>query len=530
MVNPQLLEYMQKAKQAGQTDDQTRTVLYKNGWSEQEISENFQAAGFSAQSSGAVPLTKPAPETAKPSIKTEPMATYSFPDRKRGRLAGLLVSIIIILVLFSAIGAGLALYSHFWDPLWNPFRPSPESVILKAWNNLNSIKSENFNSEFSLINSNGSFKVNAKANGGVDNSDVNNKLALIQGSLTANVKDSAGSQHNLSLAGEIRLLSKTLYFKLDDVNLGGLEGLLLMFGLDLNDFKGQWIKIDTEKTLEQYSNTIPVQQAELEKNYQEALNKIVKILLDKKVYDINQFPDNQGSEEKEYHYSVSLNRKKLIDASPEIFNVLKDYFSKSTAGQLFQPDFTLENFQKSINDMLDKIGDMSADLFIGEKDNFFHKIQVSEKLDISKFNAADSGVVEFNYKIEQSGINKPVQVLAPTDYKNLEDIIGPLVKAQQTRTDMSQIGFIAQSVFSANKSYYSLCKNGLLNGYLNTYGQELINLNNDIIKQGAKKPVCFSSIKNYCVSTQLQDGSWLCIGQNGILGKVKCVSAQTNCQ
>jgi hypothetical protein len=39
MVEPQLVDYIKKARQAGQSDDQTRALLYKNGWNEAEVRE-----------------------------------------------------------------------------------------------------------------------------------------------------------------------------------------------------------------------------------------------------------------------------------------------------------------------------------------------------------------------------------------------------------------------------------------------------------------------------------------------------------
>jgi hypothetical protein len=96
---------------------------------------------------------------------------------------------------------------------------------------------------------------------------------------------------------------------------------------------------------------------------------------------------------------------------------------------------------------------------------------------------------------------------------------------------MNEIGSAAQLLFIANKSYYSLCKNGFLSGSKQTfYGVEFISAVNDIIKQGAKNPVCFAGIQDYCVSTQLPSGSYLCIGANNVLGSARCISSKTVCK
>ena len=43
MAEAQLIDYIKKAKAAGQADDQSRALLLKNGWSEQEINDAFAA-------------------------------------------------------------------------------------------------------------------------------------------------------------------------------------------------------------------------------------------------------------------------------------------------------------------------------------------------------------------------------------------------------------------------------------------------------------------------------------------------------
>lgn len=43
MAEQQLIDYIKKAKEAGQADDQTRNLLYKNGWTEAEVNDAFAA-------------------------------------------------------------------------------------------------------------------------------------------------------------------------------------------------------------------------------------------------------------------------------------------------------------------------------------------------------------------------------------------------------------------------------------------------------------------------------------------------------
>lgn len=357
------------------------------------------------------------------------------PLPKKGGLSFLVkILIAVVVIIFIAIIAGGAvLATRIWDPVWNPMRPKPEVVILKAWNQLKEIKSQNFDAGLVMGGKNVKyedqsvdFNVDLKVAGGVDISDKNNMLSSITSSVGAWAND-GDNQYNFAIAGETRQISKVLYIKINQLDLGNFNMFLMMMGIDTSKIKNQWIKYDLNDAIKDanlYAGVPTEQQTEEQKNLKDVLDQIAKILLDKKVYDINQFSDNRGAEGKEYHYIVSLNREKFMAASPEIFDVLEKYSEKS--GQKPTEEYTLEKFQKGLNDIFDKLGPLSMDLFIGKQDNFFHKIQLAKTLDVSKFDNQYSGTVQIDYKIEQSSINKPVEVSAPAEYKTFEELFPPV--------------------------------------------------------------------------------------------------------
>lgn len=72
MVEPQLVDYIKKAKAAEQSDEQTRALLYKNGWIEAEVSEAFASlsqpqAGVQAQPQSAQMVQQQPQPQAQPS-------------------------------------------------------------------------------------------------------------------------------------------------------------------------------------------------------------------------------------------------------------------------------------------------------------------------------------------------------------------------------------------------------------------------------------------------------------------------------
>ena len=137
--------------------------------------------------------------------------------------------------------------------------------------------------------------------------------------------------------------------------------------------------------------------------------------------------------------------------------------------------------------------------------------------------------------MEHSNINKPLQVSAPENYVSLEDFLLPYrdtayAKTAAIKSGMNGILFSAKMIKSSEQSYASLCYKGLLNGYQKEYGKSLINFNNDIIAIGGSKPNCFANASSFCVSSQLSDGTWYCVGKDNTFGTMKCLSADTICR
>lgn len=536
MVDQRLTDYIKKERAKGLSDEQIKSTLMVNGWAEAEMSAIFESANTP------ISETKPQPQ---PQVQP-PVQPLTQPNIKARKKMPLALKLFIVFIILAIIGGGGFYYAYrVFNFPWNLLRPKPESVITKAWDNIKTINSQNFDFELLLSGKvleenkqTGVFDVAIKSSGGID---IDKNLSLIKASVKASiVDDNLPSGYKLSLSGETRSIQNDFYFEFNELDFGGLEDFLMMFvGIDVKEFKNRWIRIQIKELLEeqfkeqlkQQIETAKEEQTAMDKDAKELMDKIVKILLDKKVYDIEQLPDNQGTDGKEYHYYISLNREKLISVSPEIFNLTKDYENKYSSELPASQEYTLADFQKDLNKMFDDFGTIGMDLFIGKDDGFFHKIQFVKDLDISKFNEDNNlkGNVKINWKIEQTGINKPVQVSAPDKYEDLKDVISPfLIKA-----NMSELDFTAHQICLGNsKSCYSLCKNGLLNASQSIYGKTLVDINGTIMDQGGTMPICFSNTKDYCVSTQLKDASWMCTSADstGKIGKTKCISAKTVCQ
>ena len=59
MPEQQLVDYIKKARQMGQQDSQTKVLLSKNGWNDDEINEAVSAAGGEKPTVQEQPLNQP---------------------------------------------------------------------------------------------------------------------------------------------------------------------------------------------------------------------------------------------------------------------------------------------------------------------------------------------------------------------------------------------------------------------------------------------------------------------------------------
>jgi len=136
-----------------------------------------------------------------------------------------------------------------------------------------------------------------------------------------------------------------------------------------------------------------------------------------------------------------------------------------------------------------------------------------------------------NKPVVPETVNNPVTTPVTTQPENQQPPVTVSPEVQKITDNLNNISSLAKSGFNTNNDFSTLCYKGLLNGYNKEAGPKLIEYNNDIIAQGGEKPACYASTTDYCVSTKLADGSYLCAGYKLVgPGSVQCISAQTVCE
>ncbi|GEM_PF-1782928 len=542
MPEQQLVDYIKKAKQAGQSDDQSRALLLKNGWTEAEVNDAFVAINQPQQQTQPKPQPQTQPQQPKiqphvqaqqqPQYQSKPQPQYqpqssgiamqsNVPaERKRSHLVLKLFIVLIILVVLGGVGYFAAgQYLNF--SYSNLFSPNSQTVISKMMTNMAGVKSYKTTIQGSISAADsqnvGQGKVLFSADGQSDITDAANPIG--SGTFTVQIT-SPGSASSMSANMSITSVNNKFYIKINDIALP--DGVSYP-GLDISQIKGRFFEID-QNSISQLSQSEGVGVGAPQINSQELVKKIQDLLLAENMFTVSkQLSDEVVSEQNTYHYLVNISKDKLKDLINKIIALTSQSSGTDSSGFL-----AASMTQSYINSFVDTVGDISAEIWVGKTDYLLYRFKIDKTIDLNKVSQDANMILTAKIDVINSNFGEPVLVQAPETSQKIEDIILPLLKIQPVASDMSQISGIAQSAFDAEKSFASLCNHNLLNGYLDNHGSSLVSLNNDILSQGAKKPVCLADETDFCVSTQLPDGSFMCIDKNGS-GKIKCVSAQTAC-
>jgi len=582
MAEQQLIDYIKKARDAKQSDEQTRSLLYKSGWTEAEVSEaitlldqpqkpQLSQPEIVAQPEAEVrPQVMSQPETAiQPKIVAQPEAAiqpevmaqpqvvsqpqvqpqpqvqaqvqYSqanqqnnMPKIRAKSHTGLKLLIVLIIIIVLA-AAGYFVAGQYINLPWNPFRPSPEIVISKMVVSMAGVKSSRVvtQGEVDATTSDktpiGTLSFNI--NGESDMTSIAKPKANYTIGLSLMMQGVKAASVNMAIA----TTGGASYIKINDIT---IPGAFSYPGLDISKIKGNWVKID-QASIDALKALSAAQNGQTGiSNISQAdgvalVQKVQALFAAENLFSVEkQLSDEVVGGQDTYHYSVVITKDKIKDLSNKIIALEAQEVSKlqSQNGTPGSSNLLAQNMvQAFVSTFADVIGDVNLEMWIGKKDYMLYQTKVDQVVDLSKAYPTANMQLEFKFGIMSSNFNQPITVAVPANSQKVEDIIVPLLKSQKINNDISQIGMVAQLLASTNKSYYSLCSRGLLNGYLTTYGKNLVDWNNDLIAQGATKPACFSGVQSYCVSTQLADGSYLCIDGTGTLGKTKCTSPKTVC-
>jgi len=553
MAEQQLIDYIKKAKLAGQTDEQTRNLLYKNGWTVDEVNDAMTPGG--QPQAQAQPQQQPRPQpqpqaqvqpqaVAQPKVEAQPQAkplvqpqtqyqpktpTMGFQNNlPRERKSHMGLKLLIVLIILIVLG-GVA-YFVAGQYIMNLFGPNPKTVISTMFTNMKAVKASHTTTEIEISATNTTSKAALGklfiaidgSNDAIDASKPHSNFTISFGLTTP------GSEYSIFSANvDVITNGDKFYFKLDNLVVPDSYDKQTA---DIYNFMGTWIQVDQDsiKALSatqtgQIANPATVAQtnnSDVAKKIQTLFSLENLVTFDKKLKD----ETVNGLDL--YHYSLKISKEKV----KEIIDAITSSMTATglEAGSALSSVVMVQGLISGFaNSFVSAVGDTTMEVWIGKKDFMLYQVKIDKNIDLSKISPSIKTQVAIKVDGINSNFDEPTMLEEPNNAQRIEDIVLPLVKMQKINSNMNKIGDVAKTVFAKDKTYASLCRAGLLNGYLK---MGLLGISNDMVAQGTKVPACFAGPQGYCVSAQLEDGKYLCIDELGVLGKTKCLFSGTVCK
>jgi hypothetical protein len=340
-----------------------------------------------------------------------------------------ILKIILGLIVIGIFGFFITLYTRAFDPLWNPFRPEPEEVMNEMTKKMAEVKTLHSETKFDFLtreeDTKETFKMTTEFWSDSDATEKENPKSTGNFSITLAIE---GMQ--FLLAGENKTIGKDSYLKLTTLPASPFfEAYLSQIGIDINQIKNQWIKIDEESIKNLLKSLGMETETKEETKQKEMVAKFQEILKNRKFYLVKkEFPDEEIGNQKVYHYLVTLNKEEVKKIIPEFLKAMIDmgFFPQPPTETEWQ-EFEKE-FPKEFDKFFQKIGDIEGEIWIGKKDLYLYKIKGEKEIDLSKFEESEKGKITINFEMNFSDFNKPLKIEAPKEYKGLEEILKPQIE------------------------------------------------------------------------------------------------------
>ena len=397
MENPQLDQYIKSQLDNGITKDQLFTLLLAKGWQPQSIQNSFDfLSGGQVQNSFLANQTPQALETqvqpiSQPQIQVQsqtPTMVETNNKPKKSKKKIIIICTALFLTFSLILGGGIFAYITFF--------PSPEIVLVRAFQNTSQIKSMEFSGDLNikgkmaspgLSTSEGDVDFGIK--GEFDNNDSNNKKLATGFSLNANIKD----QQPIKAKIVTQIVDKNFYAIINE-------------GPDFVDtIKNIWLKVpisenpEAQKVQDALENNSKAKKItpEQQKRLNDQTLKIAKI---SKVY-----ANDKVDKIETYHYQYQitpLELAKFTALSSEIF--------------LEQPAMTDVQKEDQSKELKDK-PPIEGEIWIGKNDYRIYRINTSYT-----YNKDPDNYITVAVDLKAKNYNQPIQIEAPATSKTFQEI------------------------------------------------------------------------------------------------------------
>ena len=488
---------------------------------------------------------------------------FEEPKIKKSKKPFLILGVVILFVL---LGMTAVLASRIWDPLWNPFRPSPERVLAKSFKVQKEVKTFHYQTK-------GMLEFTGYATQTTPEETASLELQL-EGDVDRSDKEVSKSKTNFSFSvyagpigfpfsGKSITIGKVDYYKIEKFPLSGFLELIFEstnIGLTpeeqaeiemikefvsqiIEQIQDKWIRVDPEEIERElgisFKRTTKEKEEKLIAKIEELFVKYPPIKPEKELKD--QVIEGR----KYYHYLTRLDKENLKKFLSELLQFMKEEEITSLPN-LFFPEKDIDRMNEEISKVLDElfksIKSSQVEIWIDKKTYYLYRMKGEIVVEDKE------GKLEIGLDSTFSNYNQPVKIVAPKDSISITEFIGQFFglifqqsfmqganKAKDARiiADLVNLRTIAESVYDEDNGYQNLCKNGSLNENHALEGATLSYIKNDIISQGSQV-VCFATKTKYCIKAPLlaKPGKAYCVDSEGRAQEVSgnvCTPTNISC-
>ena len=471
---------------------------------------------------------------------------FKEPKIKKGKKPFLILGVVILFIL---LGMTAVLASRIWDPLWNPFRPSPERVLAKSFEIHKTVKTYHYQAkgmlEFTIYatqtESGGNASVELQLEGDVDNSDKETPKSKANFSFSV-----YAGPVGFPFSGKSITIGKVDYYKIEKFPLSGflervfestnigltpeeqaeMEMVKEFVSRAIEQIQNKWIRVDPEEIEKEmgisFKGITKEEEEKLKAKIEELLVKYPPIKPEKELKD--QVIEGR----KYYHYLTKLDKENLKKFLSELLQFMKEEKIAFLPDLLFSEEEINkmdEEISKALDELFKSIKFSQIEIWIDKKTYYLHRIKGELIVE------DEEAKLEIRVDSDFSNYNQPGKILAPEESISITEFIMQLFGLifQQSFTqgamrakdvaimaDLSQLRTIAVLIYDDEMSYQNLCKNGDLNINHPSQGEHLRVLRDDILSQGSQI-ACFATKTKYCVKAPLlaKPGQAYCVDSEG---------------
>ncbi len=444
MINPELLDYIQRVIKSGRNFEEAKKEILGFGWNEADINDALKELGVTGTPAESAPKE---PVHEQEQVKIE--------EPKKSKFSKVLVAAVVVVLL----GGGGAYAYYFYPGLGSPDQILNEAILntmeVKTSESAGSLNFVYDGPLPSITESLGKAKgltLGVDFNSKSDATEENNLKSQAEIKLKLGVKDFA----NFELGSEFLMFGDMAYLKFK--NLSGIQSFINMMGgaVDLTSLSDRWVKIDPAKLqqmpfmgglmLEDSSSSLSLNQkfnlAQLPTTFgvnpfgigKEDLEKL------KEIFKKNQFLkvlEDLGEEEVDgemaYHFRVGVD-------VPRLKNFIQEYFQFAVNKLLSQgmpvEDLRgmMDELERNMNAEFDKaLAEISKyatfrinDFWITKNSKLIKKGVLG--VDVTP-PVGEEGNLKIDLEVNSSNFNKAVVIEEPQGATTFEELFTELMDA-----------------------------------------------------------------------------------------------------